>query len=272
MRCCFDSLPPPFPLALRVLLRRICLAPLGCGHRFHAWDRGGVSFNASSFFRARPLATRRLLSVHSSPLFNRLLRAAPRRSPLRGSLRLATSSLGSMGALRLLSSFALAPLVACPRLLLLLCKASLTLRGKSPPACLDVFKLVSSLFIPAWFYSRDTELSQVASLRSPLRGSLRLAVSASLRLTGSPCHAPLPWSRTPVDRARLAFQRHAHTGPRWVNGEDIPPRETFEAQSHGLSARCQRFVPASRLTTHDSLPAAWLQALPRGVLTRWVAT
>jgi hypothetical protein len=26
----FDSLPPPFPLALRVLLRRICLAPLGC--------------------------------------------------------------------------------------------------------------------------------------------------------------------------------------------------------------------------------------------------
>ena len=29
----FDSLPPPFPLALRVLLRRICLAPLGCPHR-----------------------------------------------------------------------------------------------------------------------------------------------------------------------------------------------------------------------------------------------
>ena len=26
-----------------------------------------------------------------------------------------------------------------------------------------------------------------------------------------------------------------------------------------------------RLKTHDSLAAAWLQALPRGVLTRWVA-
>ena len=28
----FDSLPPPFLLALRVLLRRICLAPLGSGN------------------------------------------------------------------------------------------------------------------------------------------------------------------------------------------------------------------------------------------------
>jgi hypothetical protein len=65
--------------------------------------------------------------------------------------------------------------------------------------------------------------------------------------------------------------RDARTGPRWVNGEDSPQSETFEAQFHGFSARCQRFVPASRLTTHDWLPVAWLQALPRGVLTRWVA-
>ena len=36
---------------------------------------------------------------------------------------------------------------------------------------------------------------------------------------------------------------------------------TFVARSHGFGARCQRFVPASRLTTHDSLPAAWLHAL-----------
>ncbi|MBK8090678.1 MAG: transposase [Verrucomicrobiaceae bacterium] len=27
-----DSLPPPFPLALRVLLRRICLTPFGCAY------------------------------------------------------------------------------------------------------------------------------------------------------------------------------------------------------------------------------------------------
>ena len=36
---------------------------------------------------------------------------------------------------------------------------------------------------------------------------------------------------------------------------------TFVAHSHGFGARCQRFVPASRPTTHDSLPAAWLHAL-----------
>ena len=36
---------------------------------------------------------------------------------------------------------------------------------------------------------------------------------------------------------------------------------TFAARSHGFGARCQRFVPPSRTTTHDSLPAAWLHAL-----------
>ncbi len=39
----------------------------------------------------------------------------------------------------------------------------------------------------------------------------------------------------------------------------------------GWLSRYARLVPASRLTTHDSLPAAWLQALPRGILTRWDA-
>lgn len=99
------------------------------------------------------------------------------------------------------------------------------------------------------------------------RGSFQ----SSPKFTGFPCHAPLPWSRTPVARPSLAFYRDARTGPRRVKSEDNPQGETFEAQSHGFSARCQRFVPASRLTTHDSLPAAWLQALPRGVLTRWAA-
>lgn len=91
------------------------------------------------------------------------------------------------------------------------------------------------------------------------------------KFTGIPAHAPLPCSRTPVARASLAFDRDACAGPRRVKGEDRPQGETFEAQWHGFGARCQRFVPASRRTTHDSLPAAWLQALPGGVLTRWVA-
>ena len=94
---------------------------------------------------------------------------------------------------------------------------------------------------------------------------------SSPKFTGIPCHAPLPWSRTPVARLSLAIDRDSRTGPRWVNGEDSPQGETFEAQSHGFGARCQRFAPASRLTAHDSLPAVWLKARPDGVLTRWAA-
>ena len=108
------------------------------------------------------------------------------------------------------------------------------------------------------------------SSTSGLVGS-RGSLESSPKFTGIPCHAPLPCSRTPVGHVRLAMLRRTHSGPRYSNGEDIPHKRTFEAQSHGFSARCQRFVPASRLTTHDSLAAAWLQALPRGVLTRWVA-
>ncbi len=52
-----DSLPPPFPLALRVLLCRICLAPLGCGM---------VSEKNIAFLRAR--GARYLVGARKSQL------------------------------------------------------------------------------------------------------------------------------------------------------------------------------------------------------------
>ena len=88
------------------------------------------------------------------------------------------------------------------------------------------------------------------------------------KFTGLPFHAPLPRSRTPAGRAATGLSRHLPHGPRWVYGEDSCIG-AFVAQSRGFSAHCQRFVPASRLTTHDSFTAAWLHALPCGILTRW---
>ena len=107
---------------------------------------------------------------------------------------------------------------------------------------------------------------------SSISGSFRSRGSywSSPKFTGFPHHAPLPWSRTPVVCSSLANSRDKHAVPAMPKAK-TSHKETFEAQSHGFGARCQRFVPASRLTTHDSLPAAWLQALPRGVLTRWAA-
>jgi len=158
----------------------------------------------------------------------------------------------------------------------------------------------------------DESSPKLIRSRSPFGQPVAVCLAAA-RLTGFPCHAPLPWSRTPVARPSLAFDRDVRTGPRWVNGEDNalprkrhhsceallhgprnegnPRGKTFEAQFHGFGARCQRLprcarpagslwlavsaslrlMPASRLTMHDSLPAVWLQTLPRGVLTRWAA-
>jgi len=103
------------------------------------------------------------------------------------------------------------------------------------------------------------------------RPSFRLLPAESLsypKFTSCPCHAPLPWSRTPVARPSLAISRYVRTGPCYANGKDSPRGKTSEAQLHGFSARCQCFMPASRLTMHDSLPAVWLQTLPRGIFTR----
>ncbi len=42
--------------------------------------------------------------------------------------------------------------------------------------------------------------------------------------------------------------------PRWSDGEDSRDTIYFEAQSHGLSTGCLRFVPSSQTTTQNSLP------------------
>ena len=162
-------------------------------------------------------------------------------------------------------------LFACPHLLLLPCLASLTRRGKTPAMRLDVVRPVSSLIIPVGC-SRDTEVSQVDSLSLTPAGQSGDCLSRCCSAHRHPLSCTFALVSAPVVRVCLAIYRHTRSGPRWVNGEDIPQGEHFEAQSHGFSARCQRFAPASRLTTHDSLPAAWLQALPRGVLTRWAAS
>ena len=91
---------------------------------------------------------------------------------------------------------------------------------------------------------------------------------SSPKFTGLPFHAPLPRSRTPAGRAATGLSRRLPHGPRWVYGEDSRIG-AFVAHSRGFGAHCQRFVPASRLTTHDSFTAAWLHALPCGISTRW---
>ena len=101
------------------------------------------------------------------------------------------------------------------------------------------------------------------------------------KFTGHPFHAPLPRSRTLAGRAATGLSRRLPHGPRWVCGEDsrigafVAQSRDFGAlrQAQGLelveTAHGQRFVPASRMTTHDSFMAAWLHALPCGISTRW---
>ena len=65
-------------------------------------------------------------------------------------------------------------------------------------------------------------------------------------VAGTPC------SQTPAEPRRLAMAAFRYCPP-------LPRREGllqyghFGIQSHGSPARCQRFVPPSRTTTHDSL-------------------
>ena len=47
---------------------------------------------------------------------------------------------------------------------------------------------------------------------SPLRGSVSAVCLAAARLTGIPCHAPLPCSRPPVGRVLLAILRRTRAG------------------------------------------------------------
>ena len=130
----------------------------------------------------------------------------------------------------------------------------------------------------------------------------RLPLSCTSALVSDPGGSPIAghWSRcahwSPLGRREdnaLPRKRH-HSSEAILHGprNDGNPRgKTFAAQFHGFSARCQRLprcarpagslwlavsaslrlMPASRLTMHDSLPAVWLQTLPRGVLTRWAA-
>ena len=69
--------------------------------------------------------------------------------------------------------------------------------------------------------------------------------------------------------ALKAFIRYDRVVPANNTTKTPPITYTFEAQSYGFTARCLRFVPASQLTTQDSLAMAG-QAFCAGVLTRWV--
>jgi len=137
-------------------------------------------------------------------------------------------------------------LEACVRLLPLHRLASLALRFDAPALRLDVVNPVSS-FPRHWFRQRTGVLPSS-------QGSLFMHL----------CHGLGPRQ----DGAATGLSRCLPHGPRWVYGEDSRIG-AFVAQSRGFVAHCQRFVPASRLTTHDSFTAAWLHALPCGILTRW---
>lgn len=117
---------------------------------------------------------------------------------------------------------------------------SLTWRLDASALRRDVVNPVSSP-TPGFRCGRELEFSQVH--RVPFSCAFAVALDPGGTLGGWP------------------FFRRLALGLCWVNGKDSSQLKTFEARSHGFGARCQRFVPASRLTTHDSLPAAWLHAL-----------
>ena len=137
-------------------------------------------------------------------------------------------------------------LEACVRLLPLHRLASLALRFDAPAMRLDVVNPVSS-FARLW-------LRQRTGVRPSSQGSLFMHL----------CHGLGPRQ----DGAATGLSRCLPHAPRWVCGEDSRIG-AFVAQSRSFGAHCQRFVSASRLTTHDSFTAAWLHALPCGILTRW---
>jgi hypothetical protein len=95
---------------------------------------------------------------------------------------------------------------------------------------------------------------------------------------GSPIFPPNPNTALPASTTTggRAHQTARHNGflwvrpccPRYHKHEDSTD-QNFEALSAGFTARCLRFVPASRLTTQDSLAVAG-QAFRAGVITRRV--
>ena len=117
-------------------------------------------------------------------------------------------------------------------------------------------------------------LGLISAFRSPVRGNRR----ASARVFVQPVHprfrclrpkdafgspkfpanpsVPLPCSRTPVGpRASLCTALRCWS-PQNATSRTPDDDMSFVALSHGLSTGCLRFVPPSRTTTQNSLPAA----------------
>jgi hypothetical protein len=93
-------------------------------------------------------------------------------------------------------------------------------------------------------------------------GELRFAGDSRPRVFFPRCRCLIP-----SQRRCLAASRHAGAAPAVYKRKD-PNHGAFEAQSHGLSARCLRFAPPPRSDdTQDSL-AAGGQPLLRGTSTR----
>ena len=87
-------------------------------------------------------------------------------------------------------------------------------------------------------------------------------------------NSALPYSPTPGGRSCQTGRLYGIYSarpyrPRYYKHEDSTNHISFEALSYGFTDRCLRFVPASRLTTQDSLAVVG-QTFCAGVVTRRV--
>jgi hypothetical protein len=79
-----------------------------------------------------------------------------------------------------------------------------------------------------------------------------------------PAQSPLPSRSCSFDPGETGWNSPCRSNPAWPRFGERPwlSRWTFEAQSHGLMARCLRFaVPGRPGPTQDSLPIARLRSI-----------
>ena len=106
-------------------------------------------------------------------------------------------------------------------------------------------------------------------IRAPLPDPSTWRRSGSPRFLGNP-PVPLPCSPTPAGPTRQAIRRHRR-GPRSDNDEGSRDIKAFEAQSHGFSTRCLRFV--RRVAAfHARLASRCWPLYGTGLVTRRIPT
>jgi len=143
----------------------------------------------------------------------------------------------------------------------------------SPPfsSTMEVLRLPSPISLPSVSLGSDTAALLPCFF---VRGGNRYPEAPGLWFTGQPSSGISRGggrlSQVPVetsckfallsDPGRHAggspYRRHCITAPTYQNSESSDNHKHFGAQSHSFPAPCLRFVPASQLTTQDSVLAA----------------